>query len=589
MATSKIPNSNGQIRQSNKGDVFGELWGTFNIDLTSSPGKIKTSRQLYTSLSSTKMDNKDLLASVVFGGYLYNILTGDKWQTLEAYRNPRISASWVATSGSSMPTGLGTDAVVFDNKILVSGTTNIAMNSNASSPSWDNDWWTAVISGTSLTSTVPHVMDVSNIGTETLFVTDGNLVRYYNAAAGHSTVTLADHLVASCLATDYKATFVGTYSNSGLARVYEIYVGEQLDSVPVARNSYPIDGSAVLSMDIVDGVVYIVTDRGHVQAFNGVAFVTVGSFPFAFDSVAISGASVGAVASTNIDRGIHPKGMRAYGKSLLININTNNQLIDDLAANPIDSDDIFNNVVVNERSASGVWEFDTETKTLNHRYALKFSADQVGFHRLQTSAPILILDNQYTRLLTGGRLDADRTDVFMENPDQVPVSYLITSEIDSDSVQDAWEHLAIKLESLADGESVEIKYRTEKNKEYPAYATGSFTNASTFNTEDDLSMVAVGDEIELIDGDYAGQMAHVTEINHSTSVYSITLDRDIAAADATCYARFQNWTLTSHEDNGGWLKLGATEASTWVQFKIVMTGDVEVRGLINKGTAKTQI
>lgn len=592
MAVFKIPNSNGQIRQSNKGDIYGELWGTFNIDLTSSPGKIKTSRQLYPSLSETKMDNDDLHASCIYGGYIYNILSGSRIQRIEAYRNPRISGTWVSSSGSLTAT-VSSDAVVFDNQILVTTSTNIAMNNNAGTPSWDTDWWTTVVSGTALDNGFPHVMDISNIGNETLFVTDGNLVRYMNVLAGptynHSTVTLAEDQVACALATDYKATFVGTYSNSGNARVYEIYVGEQVDSVPVARNSYPVDGTAVLSMDVVDGVVYIVTDRGHIQAFNGVAFVTVGSFPFAFDSVAIDGISVGDIEASNIGRGIHPKGMRAYGKSLYLNVNTNNQLIDDLASNPIDNDDIFNNVVVNERSASGVWEFDTETRVLNHRYALKYSANQVGFHRLQNSAPILILDNQYTRILTAGRLDSARTDVFVENPDQVPTGYFITSEIDSNTVQEAWERFNLKVEQLGAGDSIEIKYRTSKNREYPAYASGTFLSANTFNTTDDLSMVAEGDEIELIDGDNAGLMAHVTAIDESESVYSITLDRDISTAGLTCYARFQNWKLATHTEEGQIVFTGLGETSTYVQFKVVMTGNVEVRGFMNKGNSKNEV
>lgn len=588
MAVFKIPNSNGQIRQSNKGDIYGELWGTFNVDLTSSPGKIKTSRQLYPSLSETKMDNDDLHASCIYGGYIYNILSGSRVQIINAYRNPRISGIWTASVGGVTATATS-DAVVFDNQILVTTSTNIAMNNNAGTPSWDTDWWTTVVSGTALDNGFPHVMDVSNIGAETLFVTDANLVRYYNPTAGHSTVTLAEDQVACALATDYKATFVGTYSNSGKARVYEIYVGEQVDSVPVARNSYPVDGTAVLSMDVVDGVVYIVTDRGHIQAFNGVAFVTVGSFPFAFDSVAIDGMSVGDIEASNIDRGIHPKGMRAYGKSLYLNVNTNNQLIDDLASNPLDNDDIFSNVVVNERSASGVWEFDTETRVLNHRYALKYSANQVGFHRLQNSAPILILDNQYTRILTAGRLDSARTDVFVENPDQVPTGYFITSEIDSNTVQEAWERFNLKVEQLGDGDSIEIKYRTSKNHEYPAYASGTFLNANTFNTTDDLSMVAEGDEIELIDGDNAGLMAHVTEIDESESVYSITLDRDISTAGVTCYARFQNWKLANHTEEGQIVFTGLGETSTYVQFKVVMTGDVEVRGFMNKGNSKNEV
>ena len=587
MAKFEIPNQ-GQIRQINKGDVFGELWGTYNIDLTSSPGKIKTSRQLYSSISEEQMDNQDLLASVVYDGFIYNILSGSRFQYIASLRNPRISGSWTSTEGS-LDFGGETDAVVYDGKLLVSTGTNIAMNSNAGTPSFDADWWTNVLSGTALNNGVPHIMDVSNVGQETLFVTDGNLVRYYNATSGHSTVTLGAHLVACSIVTDYKATFVGTYSNSGDARVYEIYVGEQLDSVPIARNSYKVDGSAVLSMDVIDGVVYIVTDRGHIQAFNGIAFVTVGSFPFAFDSVSIDGMTIGNIAADNRNRGIHPKGMRAYDKSLFININTNNQLIDDLASNPSDDDDIFSNVVVNERSASGVWEFDTETRGLNHRYSLKYATNQVGFHRLQTSAPILVLDNQYSRILTGGRCVSTRTDIFLENPDQVPTSYFISAEINSRNVQDAWNNLVLKAEQLRDGEVIEVKYRTTKNPHYPTYVSGAFADANTFNTTEDLSMVAVGDEIELIDGTYAGKMAHVTEINQSSSVYSVTLDRDIAVAGVSCYARFQNWKKAQIEDNGQFTNVGLGEATTWVQFKVVMTGKIELRTFNNQGNSKNEV
>lgn len=588
MSTYRVPNSNGQIRQSNRGDIYGELWGSFNIDLTSSPGKIKTSQQLYPSISAEKMANSDLYATCIYNGYIYNFLSGSGVQYLQAYRNPRISGSWTSTF-EGLTTTATSDAIVFDGKILATTSTNIAMNSNAASPSWDVDWWTTVTSGTALESGVPHVMDVSTVGQETLFVTDGNLARYYNTTAGHSTVTLKAGHVACAIATDYKATFVGTYTNSGNALVYEIYVGEVVDGVSVARNAYKVDGSAVLSMDVIDGVVYIVTDRGHIQVFNGVSFVTVASFPFAFDSVAIDGMSVGNIAPANIDRGIHPKGMRSYGKSLYINLNTNNQLIEDLASNPIDNDDIFKNVVVNERSASGIWEFDTETRTLNHRYALKFSDTQVGAHRLKKSAPILILDNQYTRILTAGRIVDSRTDIFVENPDQMPTSYFITPEIDSPSIQHAWAAFDLKIEPLAEGESVEIKYRTEKIKGYPAYATGTFIEATRFNTTDDLSMVQEGDEIEVIDGDKAGLMAHVVKVEASASTYSIVFDRPVADVSDVCILRFQNWKKAEIDETGHIVNVGLGKVSTYVQFKVVMKGHIEARSFINKGNAKQQI
>jgi len=317
-------------------------------------------------------------------------------------------------------------------------------------------------------------MEVIQKGRETLFVTDENNVRYYNTDAGHSTVELPSQFVANCLAPDYSAMWVGIYNNQGKAQMFEIYVGEVLDSTPVYRNSYDVGGTAVLSIDVIDGVPWIVTNYGHIQTFNGRAFVTVASFPFAFDGVTIDGNTVGDIDSENSRRGVHPKGMRRYNKSLFININTNNQLIADLASNPTDDDDIFENIVVNERSPSGVWEYNTETGSLNHRYSLTnagsgYTSTSKGYHRQLEAGPILILDNQYTRLLTAGRVETDKTELYVESPDVSPLGYFITPEITAQTVQEAWEKVVLKTDTLASGESIDVKYRTRKRVGYPKY------------------------------------------------------------------------------------------------------------------------
>ena len=146
------------------------------------------------------------------------------------------------------------------------------------------------------------------LGKETLFVTDGNKARYYNTTAGHSTVTLSTSHTACCLATDGFATWVGTYTNQDTALVYEIYVGEELAGTQSLRRSYPIDGRAVLSMDIIDTIPYIVTDRGNIQRFNGRGFVTVASFPFfQIRGVTLAGLEVGNINDENIARAITQK------------------------------------------------------------------------------------------------------------------------------------------------------------------------------------------------------------------------------------------------------------------------------------------
>jgi hypothetical protein len=591
MSTFYIPNSQGQIRQSNNGDAMGELWGTFNIDTTSNAGKMKVSKVLRGAAADTVMDNDEVGTFSVFNNSIWAFGAGRRWNW-EASRNPREA---LGTSSTASFAGRNSDSVVFDGKLLISTSTNIASTSNG--VSFDDDWWTTVVSGTALQTANPHIMEVLQKGRETLFVTDENRVRYYNTTAGHSTVTLPTQFVACCLAPDYQAMWVGTYNNQGKAQMFEIYVGETIDSTPVYRNSYDVEGTAVLSVDVIDGIPWIVTNYGHIQTFNGRAFVTVASFPFAYDGVAIDGNSVGEIDFENSRRGIHPKGMRRYNKSLLININTNNQLIDDLAANPDDNDDVFENIVVNERSPSGIWEYNTETGSLNHRYSLtnggkNYTTTAKGYHRQLEAGPILVIDNQYTRLLTAGRVDSATTEIFVEDPDISPLGYFITPEITAQTVQEAWDKVVLKTDTLEAGESIEVKYRTRKRTGYPKYTEANWIGTNSFVSTSDCSMVEIGDEVEIIDGYGAGLIAHVTDITTSSTTYTFTLDTAIGLNSETSNVRFQNWTkidVTYDENDGEFKVVGITETNPWIQFKVVLNGAITVRQFISKGNSKTEL
>lgn len=594
MSTFEIPNSQGQIRQINSGDRYGELWGTFNIDLNTNSGKMLTSKRLDATLSASKMNNDDVEAVALWAGSIVMFSRGSRVAYIAANRNPRVSGSWASAAGASLDIGQESDAVVFDGKLLVSTGTNIASTTDTqpSPADFDQDWWTAVVAGSALSVGKPHTMDVSRLGAETLFVTDGNLVRYYNTTAGHSTVTLPTQLTACCLATDSSATWVGTYSSEGLAYVYEIYVGEVSGSTPVARRSYKIDGTAVLSMDIVDTVPYIVTDRGKIQQFNGRGFVTVDQFPFADKGVTLAGLSLGNINDDNLERAIHPKGMRTQNKTLFININTNNQIIADLASNPLDNDDVFENVVVDERSPSGIWEFNTETKVLNHRYSLTDGDSTKGYHRQQSSGPILITDNQYTRLLTAGRVEADKTNLFAEAPTTVPTGYFITPEITARTVQEAWEKVVLKTNTLASGASIEVKYRTSKVAGYPKYAAINWLTTTSFTTTATSTDYAVGHEVEIVDGYSAGKMAHIVDITESSATQTIHIDTAIGLTGETSTARMQNWKkidVTYDTASGEFKVVGVSESNPWIQFKIVLNGMIEVRHFISKGNSKVEL
>ena len=195
------------------------------------------------------------------------------------------------------------------------------------SASYNASWWIGEISGTALTANYPHILHIHRGGAETLFVTDKNKVRYYNASAGHSEVILQNDLVANCVDSGVSAIWVGSYTEtSENAYVYEMYVGEQLNGAPVARNAYKVDGRAVLALWVSDNIPYIVTEKGYIQAFNGAGFTTVAEFPFVLDPSMLDGVRPGLVQDQSVSRPIHPNGVDTHGDSVFILINTTNDL-----------------------------------------------------------------------------------------------------------------------------------------------------------------------------------------------------------------------------------------------------------------------
>lgn len=572
MSTFRIPNEQGQIRQINKGDVFGELWGTFNIDL-SNTAKIRTSKRLSKVLSSSFLGDASIMGITVHDGKYY-VATTENVYDCSVSNDPTVNTNWTATGTlGSEDLGLETDMTSYAGKLLISLGTDIMTWDGATK---DDDWWTVTTSGTALTVNKPHILHVQRTGVDTVFVTDGNLVRYYNATAGHTAITLEPLFTACAITSGVDSVWIGTYTEvEENAFVYEMTVGNT-----AASQAYRIDGRAVLSMDMINNIPYIVTDRGHIQAFNGSGFVTVASFPFAFKDVSIEGIRAGLIQDSSRSRAIHPKGMRASSDSLFVLVNTANEYT------------TFNNTVVDERSPSGIWEFDTTTEVLNHRYSLADATGEHGHHKMSLSSPIFVTNSQYTKILTGGQTDTGTNGLFAEDSTNNPQGFFITPELTSGTIQEAYEKIVIKANTLADDESITIKYRTSKKQGYPHEASITWLSATKFVTTDTVFAAAeVGEEIEILTGAYAGNLCHVVEVT-GTSSYTVTIDEELGTLNATSRARLQNWKKLDRQyltTDAETFTSSVTQTGGWVQFKVVMNGFIELRQFISKGNAKTEM
>lgn len=580
MSKFTIPNNIGQIRQDNQSDIFGELYETFNVNLTESRGKIKVSQKLNKILDEvTNLGNATTVNDILIWNNNYYLVTEDDIYVCSVNNDPTNSANWSA-SGLSFDMDLSTTAVIFDGQLRYSLNTDIGRWNGSGSKS--DTWWTSDISGPALTTSKPHVLHVHRGGQETLFVTDDNKVHYYNSTAGHSTVTLQSHLVASCVDSGVSAIWVGTYTEThGNAYVYEMYVGEQIDSVTVSRNAYEVDGRAVLALWVKDNIPYIVTERGNVQAFNGAGFTTIDTFPMKIGRN-LDNVRAGQIQDSFYSRPVHPRGVKTYNNSTFISINSNSET------------DVY---AVNSRFHSGIWELDHTTNKLNHRFS--FANDDYGSSSVQNSAPLIVVDNQYTFMMAGS-VRNNNCGLYMTTTD-TNQAWFVTPEITSDTVQEAYEVIYHKAKTLGASEDVYTLYRNTKRD--TVYGTANWMSADTFTTTDDWSNVAVGELIRVSHGYNGGEWAIIKEISSSTNTYTIKLNRSIGSATETSYVYSDNFKLlgfdtdtlsydsvnTYTSDDGEFKKLGVNEVSPWIQYMVIFKGDIEYRQLISKGNSKTEI
>lgn len=575
MSTFTIPNSQGQINVTHNGD-YGELTETFNVDLVTSPGKIKVSKKLTPILlEGTHIGTPAGIQDLLIWDSKYILCTEDGVYTCSTSSDPTNPSNWSATA-SLDDLDQNSTAIVFDDgtniRLRISLDTNIA-KSNANN-SYADDWWTSDIGGTALQSGYPHVLEKVQSQKETLFVTDKDKVHYVEKSGLPKTVQLDSNVVASCLAPGLSgAMWVGTYNETdGQAYVYEIYVGEVVDSTPVYSQAYPIGARAVLAIWMVNNTPHIITERGDIQQFNGAGFSYVTEFPFKWTSKTLDGVQPGRIQDTDRSRPIHPRGVKVYGDSVFININMDS------------AEDVY---TVSPRAHSGIWEFNYKTQQLNHRFAFANSTNQYSSSKGHFAYPILVVDNEYTFIMAGGYDPTGNDDNVYMTTDGTPQGYFVTGEIMSQTVTDVYSNVYQKAKTLASGEEIILQYRTSKRD--TVYGTANWTSTTKFVTTDDWSTVAVGDLVRVSHGYAAGDYANVVSIETSSTTYTITVDRAIGANTETSYVfsdNFKKDPTTYTSEDGEYKQYGDYGTNPWIQFMVIMKGNIEYRQFISKGNSK---
>ena len=576
MSTRKTPDELKRFIQSNVGDYGGNLWSTFNCDLDSNPGVIKPAPRLTQVLGTDEIGSERVLALQLHDGQYY-VATQDDVYDCSVTSDPTNASNWgdISTLGSE-DLGFETDMTSFDGLLLISLGTDIM--------SWDgssknDDYWTT-LSGTpsALTANFTHTMDVLRSGTDTLFVTDKNQIRYFNGTAGGTIITIDPLMVVHCMTPSLDRMWVGSYTEvENSAYVYEVQIGATNTlGDPSYNQAYAVEGRACLTMFTYMNTPFVVTDRGYIQGFNGASFETVAQFPWANDSKVMNGCRPGLVQDSSTSRAIHPKGAQVSGKYCYIYVNT--------------EDEYVSNQNLDTRSPSGVWVLDLETYSLTHKYALTDTTADYGSHKVNFSGPLLITNTPETRLMVGGGVETEG--VWMEGT-ATPQAHFTLVRHESESVADAFEAFAIKNDTLASGETVTVKYKDLTLPGFPLLVNSvTWLNATQFNTTDTLTDVlgetAAGEqdgyEIEFLSGLGAGQLAHIVSVVGGTTK-TVTVDTSFGVLNSTSDIQIDSYKLLkvkAEQADGEVKKLGSGGTSPSRQYKVVMKGDVTVRETISK-------
>ena len=591
----KLP-SNNIWRQVNQGDKFGDLWSSFNLDLTSKLGTLKISPRLLLNISTT--DDAQLGAPpcafktfITTDTYIWAIAKAHMWHSAAAGSAGGPNDPFIQDATGGTPTALNSnqsDMEVFQSTLCVSGAST-SMFLLSSSGTW------STLSNAFANSSGLHALTyfraqnklygvddnaagISSLNKDlsTIVLSTSGAQYSLNDLVEGSGINVGSHI--SCIDSNSFRIWIGTSNNSdSYCRIYA-WDGSQASG---PNESYFVDASGILAIEIIDDVPVAFDTKGRLLQFNGGTFKEIDRLPFEHEPLKIL-----QLASLNM---VHYNGMTIIDGKLNILLNTS--LLDTNSTNK-------------ENIPSGIWEYTKETG-LYHKASVgqtKSGGTIADYGQQKLSlvgaiSEIEISSSDITQGSINGRYlvgcdyytnaTSTLSGIFYDDTNDTlqKYGYFVTKKIFSDNIQDTWQKIYLRIKKLlAATDQITVKYRTED--EAPLEGTITWVNTSSFTTAMAISGYAVGDEVEILQGTGSGKSAHIVTIQAAdASSYIVTLD-DIftGVTTGTAKARFQTWkkagSFTDQNSDIASVLLGVS--SSWIQLKVCMqfTGKDEINDLI---------
>ncbi len=587
----KLPNpQTKQWVQSNDSDIYGSIYTSFNIDLQENRGRLRIGKRLILNTSSADITMFCPVAFKIHNSKIYS-LGGSTSSDGTAYilNSTELSAtSFAVDASSNAPANIDSrysDMETGTNGLLYATGSDKLYEANASGT------WSATTR--SLSASVAHglasygnrlyVIDVQSqvrscdITTTMGALTssgDANSLTFTNSAINNLTFirSSASRLWIGSLNTRGGKGYV--YSWDGIATQF--------------TSAYRLQASGALACVIKEDVPYIVDSNANLLYWNGGTFKKIGSFNRK------RGKQLYHANSTVNNRFIHPNGMTvAPNGNIRILINSVNEDSTSTAEDTI---------------PSGVWEY-SEENGLVHIGSLgltKAGEAPIDFGQIRISQVGAISDlsspstspsaSANGTYMVGATMYIDaailKHGVFYDDTNDTlqKAGYVVTSKIESQNVQDAWEKIYPSHRKLLNStDKIAVRYRAEETDSVEASIT--WVTETTFTTTTDVSAY-IGYEVEIIQGLGSGKSSKITNVTGS-GTYTVTVADSFTNAIGTSKARFQYWITLKviQNQNKTFEKISIEKTSNWIQFKIwcLFTGKNEIEGLLitNKSPASS--
>ena len=594
----KLP-QNRILKQLNLGDRFGDLWSSFNLDLTKRLGSLLISPRLLLNWGTdddADMDEppcafKTFIGSSALSADIWAIAGNFMWRTTNGGPNDQFIQDATATTPTNLDSDVS-DMEVFNGDLYVTSASTTIHNLSPTGT------WQAIAS-TQATGAGCHAMTVfralnrlyyiddsaqgiTSLNTSDVPVlsTSGNQYSLNDLVEGIASDTGS---ALTCIKSNSNRIWIGTRNKSGsFCRIYA-WDGSQASG---PNESYVVLAAGILAIVIKDDVPYAFDTRGRLLRFNGGTFVEVARLPYERE---IPKLPLDATSSP-----VHYNGMSIIEGRINILINT----------------ELWNtNATIREMMPSGVWEYDPDIG-LYHKASVghtKSGGTIVDYGQQKLSlvgaiaeAEVIVVTGSIAKGAVNGRYlvgcdyyttaTVTKSGIFYDDANDTlqKAGTLITAKLFGPNIKEQWQNFYARFRQFLNStDKIVVKYRVDDNVSSEATITYVNTTSFTVTLASTDATLVVGDEVEFIQGVGSGRTAHITAITgaHASS-QTITVDETITGATTqTAKARFQSWkkiaSYSGQADDFFPFPL-SNVASPWIQFKvwILWTGKNEIYDFI---------